>query len=77
MLDNAFDANKTDASDTKVSHELFRVSRTKIGIFHHLLVFVCKFQGKVVFGELLGFEGLLESGLAQWAEGQALLLNLD
>jgi hypothetical protein len=45
VLNNAFDANKTDASDTKVSHELFRVSRTKIRILHHLLVFVCKLQG--------------------------------
>lgn len=59
VLHNALNADKTDAGDAEVAHELFGVSRTEIRVLHHFLMLVREFQRKVVFRQLLGLEWFL------------------
>ena len=77
MVDDALHANQTYARDAKVPHQLFWMHLAKIRIFHHFVVLTGVFESQVVFGKLLRLERLLQARLAQRAEGQALLLNLD
>ena len=77
VVDDALHADEADAGDAEVAHQLFGVRLAKIRIFHHLVVLARILKCQVVLGQLLGLEGLLESGLAEGAESEALLLNLD
>ena len=45
MVDNTLHADQCAAGDAKMSHELFGMSRTEIGLFHQFLLFVSKLEG--------------------------------
>ena len=49
----------------------------EVRLLHQFVLLVCIFKGKIVFGQLLGFERFLQGGAADWAEGESLLLNFD
>jgi len=77
VVDDALDANEADAGDAEMAHQLLRMLRAEIRVFHHLLMLVREFKRQVILGQLLSLEGLLKSRLAERAEGQSLLLNFD
>ena len=77
MLNNAFNANQTNACDAKMSHELFWVLRAEIWTFHHLLMLISKFKSKIILWQLFRFKRFLKTSLAQRAKCKSLLFYLD
>jgi hypothetical protein len=75
-----YDTLHTDegtAGDAEMAHELFCVSRTEIGLFHHLLLLISELKGEVILGKFLGFELLSKSSPANGTESESLLFKLD
>ena len=77
VVDDALHADEADTGDAEVAHQFFRVHLAKVRVFHHFVVLGCILERQVVLWQLLSLEWLLQVGLAEWAESESLLLNLD
>ena len=68
VINNALHANEADAGYAEVPHQFFWMNGAKIRILSRFLVLGRILERQVVFRQLLCFERLIETSLAQRAE---------